>query len=278
MAVVGKMIMKRFWKILLVTAMLFAMAVLVHAHVVYDLFGTERAIKLAEVSRFYTNETKVWAHRGQWADSAGHTENSLEAYSRALALGAKGLELDIYYDAALSGFVVSHDRPYHLHSGHLLMLKDVFEHFGSRTFYWLDFKNLAGLPAAEVTTATLLMQATLSSFGLRDFAVIESPKLAKLLNFKAAGMHIVYWIEVDPSLSFYRYWYKLLSVRQDLLRYNIPAVSMNHTIFNDTLVALLPKTDFYLFTINEERRLKELGQQEDVRILLSDQDFYSRRW
>lgn len=86
-----------------------------------------------------------FAHRGGMADAP---ENTLEAFSKALAAGATGLESDVWLDA--EGTPVLHHGPPHLERETPLSLAGLFRECGTAFDLSLDMK---GLGTAEKTVA-----------------------------------------------------------------------------------------------------------------------------
>lgn len=227
---------------------------------------------------FYREPFKVWAHRGYLGETGQISENSIAAFELAGSRGAKGIELDIFYDDALNAFVVSHDKPYHLHNGRVLRLSEVFDRFGTQFHYWLDFKNLKHLPHAQIERAVTTMIALLEKNGIKQRVLIESQNPEALAPFANAGIRTSFWIGLDPESSAPSYWYNLFKIRYYLQRYAIPAISMDHNQYDTRLYDLLPIQELYLFTVNDDARLEELAKDPKVRIILSDKDYFRRAW
>lgn len=227
---------------------------------------------------FYREPFKVWSHRGYRDDTDLLAENSIAAFELAGNRGAKGIELDIFYDDEMDAFVVSHDEPYHRHDGKILRLSEVFDRFGPQFYYWLDFKNLKHLPSGQIERVTAKMVVLLEKIGIQQKTLVESQNPKALASFAEAGIRTSFWIRLNPESGRLTYWYNLFKIRYLLQRYSIPAISMDHNQYDKRLYNLLPIQELYLFTVNDEVRLEELAADRRVRIILSDKDYFGRTW
>ena len=101
----------------------------------------------------YDDCHKIWAARGLVVEgpdiTPNGTQNSIESIALAFSKGARGVEVDHYYDVELNQFIVSHDRPYNLKNGSLLTLEALFNATSGNNFFWLDFKKLRELDKEE---------------------------------------------------------------------------------------------------------------------------------
>ena len=227
---------------------------------------------------FYDSAYKIWAHRGAVDVSRAMVENSIASIDAAATQGAKGVEIDVFYDPGSSQFIVSHDKPYQLHDEKYLMLGDVLARFGPRFYYWLDFKNLASLPTDEALKSANILVKLLREFGVLEFAIVESVSARHLMIFSEKGVKTLYSIFVDPQLAAYNYWYKLFKIRYEILRYDQLSISVNYREFNQQLISRLPPVDFYLATVNDRATIDELGRHKSVRVILSDVNYYDMNW
>lgn len=227
----------------------------------------------------YSNCRKVWGHRGYF--KGGLVQNSIESISKAFDLGAAGVEIDVFYDEQTSRFVVSHDFPYNLKNGQLLTLKEVFEKTGNRGYFWLDFKNLGSLPPNVAETAAANLQHLLSELDLVDKAFVESKHLDNLTLVAQEGLYTSFWfpghnIRTDHYFSFL---ISLCRVKSMLRCGEISAISMDYRQYAEVLHGtetrdLFPQMPIYLFTVNDRQTLSHLIEMENVKIVLSDEDYY----
>lgn len=143
----------------------------------------------------YSDCHKVWAARGLVVEgpSITHngTQNSIESIELAFSKGAKGAEVDHYYDADLKQFIVSHDRPYNLKNGSLLTLEMLFNATAENGFFWLDFKKLRKLNKEEARTAVLRLEAITEKYDLKKRIYVEGENPTNLSAFRKAGFNTI---------------------------------------------------------------------------------------
>ena len=143
----------------------------------------------------YNDCYKVWAARGLVVEGASitpnGTQNSIESIALAFSKGAKGAEVDHYYDADLKQFIVSHDRPYNLKNGSLLTLERLFNATAENGFFWLDFKKLRKLSKEETRTAVLRLEAITEKYDLKKRIYVEGENPTNLSAFRKAGFNTI---------------------------------------------------------------------------------------
>lgn len=139
---------------------------------------------------------KVWSTRGLTLNGPeivkDGEQNSVEAIARAFDQGAAGVEVDVFYDADLADFVVSHDRPYNLRNGSLLMLGDLLETLGDRGSIWLDWKKLRHLDADQMTSALEALDRYTAKGGLKSRFFVEGEDPFNLSRCRHAGFPTIY--------------------------------------------------------------------------------------
>lgn len=124
---------------------------------------------------------KVWSTRGLviggTATEWNGTQNSVESVRRAFEHGALGVEIDVFFDPDLGKFVVSHDRPYLLKNGKLLMLDEMLAEVGDLGMFWLDWKKLRHLDAEDFEKALdeLARQTSVGDLRSRFYIEGEAP-------------------------------------------------------------------------------------------------------
>ncbi|MGB0722049.1 MAG: glycerophosphodiester phosphodiesterase [Gammaproteobacteria bacterium] len=236
-------------------------------------FGLIFESKAAKTRFLHDDCHKVWSHRG---NTGRFPENSLEGYRDAVAAGAAGLELDIWFDEALGDFVVSHDRPYALFDGKPLRLSRVFAEFGPRTQYWLDFKNLETLAPGARGAALRRMDEITASSAVRTRVLIESPALPALAPFTQAGFFTSYWISFNENLGRLSFHREVARLRWAYLRGDFSALSMEYGIYSEALRRNFLGVPFLLFTVNDLATLDRLTGDPAVRIVLTDEPGFLR--
>lgn len=152
-----------------------------------------------QYANVYDGCLKVWATRGLVVNRSPHDSragNNIESLTRAFEAGAVGSEIDVYFDSALDRFVVSHDRPYVTQNGRLLYLHELFEHFGDRYYWWLDFKNLRRLSTEEVHQAVNRLAGISQKGRLPSRIYIEGADPINLSVFRDQGFQTI--LDVHP--------------------------------------------------------------------------------
>lgn len=81
---------------------------------------------------------KLFSHRG-FLNNPNLKENTIKSFQNAINHHFKALECDIWF---IKGqFILNHDQPEE-NTQKYDKLEQLFEHFGNKIDYWLDFKNL----------------------------------------------------------------------------------------------------------------------------------------
>jgi len=220
----------------------------------------------------YSDCLKVWAHRGYSKESP---ENSLESYKKAFELGAKGVEMDIFFDLDLQDFIVSHDYPYKLENGKFLRLEDVFTNIGGLGYFWLDFKNLNSMSANNASIAVTKMYNLLQQNNLLKKVIIESTDPVNLSRFSKAGLYTSYWIYPDSNRSLFHFWVTIYKYKLNYLLGEFSALSMDKDYYNTKIEKIFSHIPIHLFTVNDNKLLMTLTRKQNVKIILSDENFYS---
>ena len=144
----------------------------------------------------YDDPHKVWATRGLVTDGSDgspiRVRNSIESISYAFNRGAKGTEVDVFYDPEMGVFVVSHSRRYEKPNGILLTLDSVFDAVGDDGYFWLDWKKLRHLNGGQLKNAIARLQQITDRGDLRDRVYVEGETPLSLLAIKQAGFQTIY--------------------------------------------------------------------------------------
>ena len=240
----------------------------------FYLFALLIQLKFKQLDKtpFYCNNEKVWAHRG-FCDSA--KENSITSFQQAFKLGAKGTELDVFFDVEMGEYIVSHDFPYQIQNDKTLRLEEVFQEFGKKKYYWLDFKNLTKLSRKELQLSLHSLLSLLNKYDLQEKCIVEAQHPGKLGKFSKAGIHTSYWIKLDETDSKLEYFIEESGYKYHILRHDFSAVSMRHKYYTPKVESTLTGIPVHLFTVNDKNLLYKFCQKDDVRIILSDNNYYS---
>lgn len=224
------------------------------------------------VEPFYDGSRKVWGHRGYFKELE---MNSLASLDRAFDLGAEGVELDIVFDEDAREYFVSREYPREGENSGLLSLEEVFRDMGERGYFWLDFKNLLRMTRRETRDAVGELGRLLDGFGLRERVIVESKDARNLALFSEAGIHTSYWINVDRGCSPLLAGARILRHKARFLYGKFSAVSMNYRNFTPGVQRSLGDVPVHLFTLNTESEVRKFLNDENVKIILSDEDFFS---
>jgi len=142
----------------------------------------------------YDDCRKIWAARGLVVEgpdiTPDGTQNSIESITLAFSKGARGVEVDHYFDIGLNQFIVSHDRPYNLKNGSLLTLEALFNATDEQGYYWLDFKKLRHLNKNDAHAAVQRLEAITKKHGLKKRIYVEGEDPINLSLFHQAGFNI----------------------------------------------------------------------------------------
>lgn len=222
---------------------------------------------------FYNQSEKVWGHRGYFKNQE---ENSINAFREAFNMGAKGTELDIYFDIELKDFVVSHDFPYNTKGAQLLMLADVFKAFDKDKYFWLDFKNLESMSEKEVQNSIVKMTALSNKYVLKKI-IIESKNINNLNFYSKAGFNTSYWITFNENVGRLMYWRQVYSIKAKYIMGYFSAISMNHKNYTTKLKSSFLGLPVLLFTINDLPTVNKYLADDSVKVILSDEDHYDRK-
>ena len=144
----------------------------------------------------YDDPHKVWATRGLVTDGSDgspiRVRNSIESISYAFNRGAKGTEVDVFYDPEMGVFVVSHSRRYEKPNGVLLTLDSLFDAVGGDGYFWLDWKKLRHLDRDQLQAAITRLDLLMDRGDLRDRVYVEGEDPLSLLAIKQAGFQTIY--------------------------------------------------------------------------------------
>jgi len=223
------------------------------------------------VTPFYDDCVKVWSHAGH---SREYEINSLPGYRQALDLGAGGVELDVHYDLGTDRFIVSHDFPYQKRDGRLLELEEVMDELAGRGYFWLDFKNLKRMKINEAEKAARRLSDLIQRYKLNNRVIVESKNALNLAVFSRAGIPSSYWVNVNRNKEGLETKLRVFSFKAMFLYGRFSAVSMDHRNYTPYLQEAFKNLPVHLFTINSEEEILEHMYRENVKVILSDENFF----
>ncbi len=145
----------------------------------------------------YDDCHKVWTARGIYGE--GVDENSIESIGHAFREGARGVEVDVFYDVGLNDFIVSHNFPYQLKNGRILHLSELFDALGDDHYFWLDFKKLRRLSKPQALRAVQRLKQISSKNNLHQRVYVEGETPINLAHFRKAGFHTIF--DTHPASS-----------------------------------------------------------------------------
>ena len=220
---------------------------------------------------------KVWAARGLVLGGPKIVrhgdQNSIPAIRLAFDRGAKGVEVDVFFEPTLSKYVVSHDRPYNLKDGTLLTLGPLLDALGERGHFWLDFKKLRHLDQDQLRAAIAELENLTARGNLKSRFYVEGEDPLNLHAFQQAGFHTIYDTHPLPDSN------PLTPLVSDL--YKLIFYFGNHTVMgmnsgegdrliygSETQRALRHVPMFIYHAPDDEQRLGELLDSSDVRVIL----------
>lgn len=221
---------------------------------------------------FYSDCFKVWAHRGFFKE--GLQQNSIESFIKAFNLGAKGTELDIFYDLKTNIYIVSHDYPYNKINGRILKLEEVFRKVGHRGHFWLDFKNLAYLSKKDAKKAVSRLYDMLGEYNLREKIIVESINPINLAIVSKSNLYTSYWITPRTDVSESLFWFDVYRYKVMCLYGDFSAISMNYNRFNVKIDEIFSNIPIHLFTLNDNKILMKLLNKKNINIILTDEKNY----
>ena len=219
---------------------------------------------------FYSGEYKIWAHRGYWKQDI---PNSIESYTKAFSLGARGIELDIHYDIGREAYIVSHDYPYTPVNGRVLTLEAVLSRVGPLGRFWLDFKNLETLSKENARVAISRLYSLLATYRVTGKVIIESKNPVNLAVASRAGLYTSYWIEPEEE-GFFQFWLYIYLCKIFYIYGNFSAISMDYNYYSHKIEEIFAHAPIHLFTVNDVTLLNRLIDKPEVKIILSDENRY----
>jgi hypothetical protein len=221
---------------------------------------------------------KVWASRG--LVDPGLTKqvaagNSITTVGRAFERGATGVEVDEYFDPTLGKFVVSHDLPYELKDGRLLMLDELLAAVGRpERYFWLDLKRLRHLSAADAGRAADELAAITHRLGLpRERFYVEGADPINLMAFRDRGFPTLFDVQVlpdaHPLAPLVLTLNKALYLAGDFTVIGMPSGSVERPYYGPRTQRSLGDTPVFLYHVpGDEQQLRDLVALPAVRVVM----------
>ena len=254
------------------------------------LWYTSERLAAKDFSQAYNDCHKVWSARGLYGN--GIEQNSLASLKKAFDEGAVGAEIDLHYDAEMKKFIISHDHPkkdkngkliYSLKEGELLTLKKVFQTFGTKNYFWLDYKNLGKLNEKETADAIRRLKEITEYNGLRERVYIEGTHPFKLADYTKAGFKTIFDIQPLPEKYFTTTLvinaYKFAYARGNFTVMGMHYGHLDAPVYGEKTQELLGDIPLFLYHVPDEAALlKKLIKDPQVRVLLVGRDINLNRF
>ncbi|MCW8971774.1 MAG: hypothetical protein OQL05_00665 [Gammaproteobacteria bacterium] len=201
----------------------------------------------------------------------------MASVARAFALGGSGVEIDIYFMPAEGVFIVSHGHPDK--NGNNLTLKAMFESVGvsGEGYFWLDYKNLGDLTAAQTVQAIKRLSAISSEGGLRERLYIEGVNPLMLTDYRQAGFRTILDAQLPPDnwpvTHFVTSIYKAAYYFGDHTVLGMPYGTLDEPVYGPETRELLGTLPVFLYHVPDNRALLQgLVSNKAVRALLVGRD------
>ena len=195
---------------------------------------------------------KVWSTRGLVTDVDNRLNdaNSIASIQLAFAQGAKGVEVDVYFDLAMDRFIVSHDRPYNLKNGELLTLETLFNALQHQGYIWLDFKKMT------------------------QRIYVESEHPINLAYFHRAGFQSLFDTQPLPKsfigTELIHNLYKIIFFFGEYSVMGIDYGEIDDPVYNDISERVLQNVPMFVYHVPDNHSLiARLAQQDNVRVILN---------
>lgn len=248
--------------------------------IVYDVALSYSNYHLKQKSYTDINScSKVWSARGLALRDSQITpddnQNSIESIQRAFSNGAVGAEVDVFYDAALDQYIVSHDRnPYHLKNAKLLTLNELFTATGKSGYFWLDFIKLRHLNSIQLKNAVARLDVISQRYNLSQRIFVEGAAPFNLKAFQKAGFKTIF--DTHPTVDsniltpFVANAYKMVYFFGDF-----SVISMNYSdeysvpIYGQRMREILGNIPTFIYHLPPDKKLfKALSSIDEVQVLL----------
>jgi hypothetical protein len=228
-------------------------------------------------TNIFTDCHKVWATRGLVTEgdlTLTSSGNSKETLALAFQSGAKGSEIDVYYDVPLGHYVVSHDYPYDVKDGKLLSLEELLTEIGPNFYIWLDFKKMGRLDEQQVHNAASQLNKIAAKVNNKNKLYIESEDPVNLGVFRDAGFNTIF--DTQPLTE--DYWvsefviniYKMAYYFGDFTVMAMNSGNVENPIFGKNTQFLLKKIPLFIYHVpNKTSYLQELANIQNVHVILN---------
>ncbi|WP_416396369.1 glycerophosphodiester phosphodiesterase [Allohahella sp. A8] len=259
----------RAWRRRMIAAVVFV-AFLVAAKLLID---WRYGVAVTQATALFDGCHKAWAHRGFVNE---HEENTLGSVEAAASMGASGVEVDILYDLPTQQFIVSHDEPYQRTNGELLTLDRLLAALPADTFLWLDAKNLSSLWPHDALTAVAKLTAAIKASGLQDRALVESRNPLYLGWLADEAIHTSYMISPNAKYAAPLFWLNVYFMKLSYTWGPFSALSINDYRYGEKVAdAFGDGIAILVSTVNEQADFERYARHPNIRVVLTDKDFFA---
>jgi len=241
-----------------------------------DLFVDQQLAKRSNDS-IYQNCFKIWATRGLVTEgnlSLTSSGNSIKTIKLAFERGAKGSEIDLFYDVKMDRYILSHNFPYRLKEGKLLSLQELINNIGDNRYLWLDLKKLGRLTKPQAQAAANRLSQITSEKNIHDNIYIEGEDPINLAAFRDAKFHTIF--DTQPLKG--SYWlsdfvvtlYKMIYYFNDFSVMAMNSGDVADPIFDQEAQSILSEVPLFLYHVpNNLALLQSYSDMKNVRVLLN---------
>ncbi|MGF1741986.1 hypothetical protein L4C34_13065 [Vibrio profundum] len=240
----------------------------------------ERQLEKRAHEGAYNDCNKIWSARGLYNHRT--EENTLESFQRAFDAGAVGAEVDFFYDPGTDQFIVSHDAMPRNPDGSLqnpdaLTLEQLFNTFGEKYYWWLDFKNLDRITKQETQAAIERLKTIMAPHqGLIDKAYVEGSNPLMVSRYTRAGIKtIMAWDLLPAKNPLSEYLINLYKIAYYFCDITVVATRATHRVnpdnpkYSPKIQKQLSNIPIFLFhTPDDPEYLQSLLDDPLVRVIL----------
>ncbi len=227
----------------------------------------------------YDDPHKIWSTTGlvvdATADRPATVWNSIESIGLAFEHGARGVEVDVFYDVEMAEFIVSHDRPYNLKNGALLTLDQLLAAVGDGGQFWLDWKKLRHLDQRELQASLDELETLAARYELKDRLYVEGEAPLHLRAFQRAGFKTICdthpLSDANPLTPLVVGVYKLIYYFGDFTVFGLNSGPIEDPIFGPETQKSLRHVPIFVYHVPmQEPWLEHLAHMPNLRVILPD--------
>ena len=238
----------------------------------------------------YQDCFKVWATRGLVANGSDETNNvqnlenrdrsgvnSISSIQAAFDAGARGTEVDLFFDVKMDRYIISHNYPYFLKDGELLTLEKLLKETGGKNYYWLDFKKLRHLSKDEAKQAVSRLEFIIKDNNLKPWIYIEGADPVNLSLYAKAGFNTLFDVhpmpESEPLTRFVANVYKAAYYFGGFTVMGMKYGEEADPVYGKTIRKTLGNIPVFIYHAPDNNALlKELSKEPQVRVILNRDD------